>query len=247
MPDYRVVIEYDGRGMVGWQRQKKGVSVQQSIEEAIFKFCGEEIRIQSAGRTDAGVHALGQVANFSLQSSRKPHVVMNAINYHLKPNSVVILSCEEAEPEFNARFSATGRHYLYRIINRRAPLTVDYGLAWQFKRPLEHEAMQEAAQLLVGRHDFTSFRAVACQAKSPVRTLESLTVTRVGDEIQIRTSARSFLHNQVRSMVGSLSLVGTGQWRMQDMQKALEAKNRQAAGPNAPPYGLYLVAVDYEC
>lgn len=245
MPDYRVVIEYDGRGMVGWQRQKKGVSVQQSIEEALFKFCGEEIRIQGAGRTDAGVHALGQVANFSLQSHHKPHVVMNAVNYHLKPTSVVIISCEETDSEFNARFSATGRHYLYRIINRPAPLTVDYGLAWQFKRPLDHDAMHEAAQLLVGRHDFTSFRAVACQAKSPLRTLEKLEVRRVGEEIRIRTSAQSFLHNQVRSMVGSLSLVGTGQWQKEDLLKALDAKDRQAAGPNAPPYGLYLVAVDY--
>ncbi|MEH6544813.1 MAG: tRNA pseudouridine(38-40) synthase TruA [Sneathiella sp.] len=245
MPNYRVGIEYDGRGMVGWQRQKKGVSVQQSIEEALFKFCGEDIRIQSAGRTDAGVHALGQVANFALLSHRDPQTVMNAVNQHLKPMAIAITSCEEIDSEFNARFSATGRHYLYRIINRLAPLTVDFGLAWQFKRPLDHEAMHEAAQLLVGRHDFTSFRAVACQAKSPLRTLEKLEVTRVGSEIQIRTSARSFLHNQVRAMVGSLSLIGTGQWQKQDLQNALEAKNRQAAGPNAPPYGLYLVAVDY--
>jgi tRNA pseudouridine38-40 synthase len=246
MPDYRVVIEYDGRGFVGWQRQKNGASVQQCIEEALFSFCGEKVRIQGAGRTDAGVHALGQVANFSLQSLRKPHVVMNAVNQHLKPNLISILACEETDQEFNARFSATGRRYLYRIINRRAPLTVDDGLAWLFKRPLEHEAMHEAAQVLVGRHDFTSFRAAACQAKSPLRTLDTLVVSRQGDEILIRTSARSFLHNQVRSMVGSLSLVGTGQWQKRDLIQALESRNRQAAGPNAPACGLYLTAVDYD-
>lgn len=245
MPDYRILIEYDGRDFVGWQRQKNDISVQQCIEDALFKFCGENVRIQGAGRTDAGVHALGQVANFSLQSHWKPHVVMNAVNFHLKPNSIAILACDESDREFNARFSATGRHYRYRIINRRAPLTVDDGLAWLFKRSLDEEAMHEAAQILVGRHDFTSFRAVACQAKSPLRTLDKLEVSRQGDEILIRTSAQSFLHNQVRAMVGSLSLVGTGQWQTRDLIQALEAKDRQAAGPNAPPHGLYLTAVDY--
>ncbi|MCF8467360.1 MAG: tRNA pseudouridine(38-40) synthase TruA [Sneathiella sp.] len=246
MPSYRVTIEYDGRELVGWQRQKNGPSVQQHIEEALFNFCGEEIRIQGAGRTDAGVHALGQVANFNLESHRKPHVVMNAVNQHLKPVPIAILNCEEVDPEFNARFSATKRHYLYRIINRRAPLTVDAGLAWLVKRELDSEAMREAAAVLVGRHDFTSFRAAACQANSPVRTLDKLEISREGNEIKIRASALSFLHNQVRSMVGSLSLVGTGQWTATDLKAVLDAKDRQRAGPNAPPYGLYLTAVDYD-
>ncbi len=246
MPCYRITIEYDGRDLVGWQRQKNGPSVQQHIEEAIFDFCGEEVRIQGAGRTDAGVHALGQVANFALTSNRKPQVVMNALNQHLKPAPIAILECEEVGEEFCARFSAIKWHYLYRIINRRAPLTVDAGLAWLVKRELDADAMNEAAQILIGRHDFTSFRAAACQAKSPMRTLERLVVERKGEEIQVRASAISFLHNQVRSMVGSLSLVGTGQWAREDLAAALEVKDRQRAGPNAPPYGLYLTRVDYD-
>lgn len=246
MPSYRITIEYDGRELVGWQRQKNGPSVQQHIEEAIFDFCGEEIRIQGAGRTDAGVHALGQVASFELASNRKPQVVMNALNQHLKPAPIAILTCEEVDADFSARFSATKRHYLYRIINRRAPLTVDAGLAWLVKRELDADAMNEAARILIGRHDFTSFRAAACQANSPVRTLEKLMVSRDGEEIQVRASAISFLHNQVRSMVGSLALVGTGQWTKGDLKAALDAKDRQRAGPNAPPYGLYLTQVDYD-
>ncbi|WP_373086859.1 tRNA pseudouridine(38-40) synthase TruA [Sneathiella sp.] len=246
MPAYRITIEYDGRNLVGWQRQKNGPSVQQHIEEAIFDFCGEDVRIQGAGRTDAGVHALGQVANFSLSTPRKTHVVMNAVNQHLKPARVAILDCEEVDTEFNARFSARKRHYLYRIINRAAPLTVDAGLAWLVKRELDSEAMHSAAEVLVGRHDFTSFRAAACQANSPIRTLDKLDVSRYGNEILIRATALSFLHNQVRSMVGSLSLVGTGQWDTDDLRAALAAKDRQRAGPNAPPYGLYLTAVDYD-
>ncbi len=246
MPSYRITIEYDGRELVGWQRQKNGPSVQQHIEEAIFDFCGEEIRIQGAGRTDAGVHALGQVASFELASNRKPQVVMNALNQHLKPAPIAILACEEVDADFSARFRATKRHYLYRIINRRAPLTVDAGLAWLVKRELDADAMNEAAKILIGRHDFTSFRAAACQANSPVRTLEKLMVSRDGEEIQVRASAISFLHNQVRSMVGSLALVGTGQWTKGDLKAALDAKDRQRAGPNAPPYGLYLTQVDYD-
>ncbi|MAL78880.1 MAG: tRNA pseudouridine(38-40) synthase TruA [Sneathiella sp.] len=245
MPFYRVTIEYDGRALVGWQRQKNGPSVQQHIEEAIFAFCGEEVRIQGAGRTDAGVHALGQVANFALASYRKPEVVMNALNFHLKPAPVAILDCVEVDEDFSARFSATRRHYLYRIINRRAPLTVDAGLAWHVKRDLDTAAMARAASVLVGQHDFTTFRAAACQANSPLRTLDKLEVSRAGELIEVRTSAQSFLHNQVRAMVGSLSLVGTGQWTAGDLQAALEARDRQRAGPNAPPYGLYLTQVDY--
>ena len=245
MPSYCITIEYDGRELVGWQRQKNGPSVQQHIEEAIFAFCGEEIRIQGAGRTDAGVHALGQVASFELNSVRKPQVVMNALNQHLKPAPIAILECEEVDNEFNARFDATKRHYLYRIINRRAPLTVDAGFAWQVKRELDSDAMARAATVLVGRHDFTSFRAAACQANSPIRNLDKLEVTRQGEEIRIRASALSFLHNQVRSMVGSLSLIGTGQWSEGDLTAALAARDRQRAGPNAPPYGLFLTKVEY--
>jgi tRNA pseudouridine38-40 synthase len=246
MPCYRIKIEYDGRDLVGWQRQNNGPSVQQHIEEAIFDFCGEDVRIQGAGRTDAGVHALGLVANFELARNREPQVVMNALNQHLKPAPIAVLDCEEVNEDFSARFSAKKRHYLYRIINRRAPLTVDAGLAWLVKRELDADAMNEAAQILIGRHDFTSFRAAACQASSPVRTLEKLSVCRKGEEIQIRASAISFLHNQVRSMVGSLSLIGTDQWTKEDLTDALEAKDRQRAGPNAPPYGLYLTQVDYD-
>lgn len=246
MPFYRVTVEYDGRDLVGWQRQKNGPSVQQHIEEAIFAFCGEEVRIQGAGRTDAGVHALGQVANFALASNRRPEVVMNALNFHLKPAPVAILDCTEVDEGFSARFSATRRHYLYRIINRRAPLTVEAGRAWQVKQELDADAMDKAASVLVGRHDFTTFRAAACQANSPLRTLDKLDVSRLGELIEIRTSAQSFLHNQVRAMVGSLSLVGTGQWTADDLQAALEARDRPRAGPNAPPYGLYLTQVDYD-
>ncbi|MFT6556216.1 tRNA pseudouridine(38-40) synthase TruA [Sneathiella sp.] len=246
MPRYKITIEYDGRDLVGWQRQENGPSVQQHIEEAIFKFCGEDIRIQGAGRTDAGVHALGQVATFDLSGDHTTRTVMNAINQHLKPARVAILDCRQVDSEFNARFSATGRHYLYRIINRRAPLTIDNGLAWHVKRDLDSDAMKAATEILIGRHDFTSFRAAACQAKSPVRTLSKLDVQRFDDEIQVRVSALSFLHNQVRSMVGTLSLVGTGQWTKDDVQKALDARDRQKAGPNAPAYGLYLTDVDYD-
>jgi len=246
MPRYKVTVEYDGRDLVGWQRQDNGPSVQQHIEEAIQSFCGEDIRIQGAGRTDAGVHALGQVATFDLQTDQEPRVVMNAINQHLKPAPVAILDCEMVDPEFNARFSATGRHYLYRIINRRAPLTVDQGLAWHVKRDLDADAMQEGAKVLLGNHDFSSFRAAACQANSPVRTLSRLDVSRFDDEIQVRVSALSFLHNQVRAMVGTLSLVGHGQWSKDDVKAALEAKDRQKAGPNAPAHGLYLTDVDYD-
>lgn len=246
MPRYFVTIEYDGLNLVGWQRQDNGPSVQQHLEEAIFKFCGEEVRVQGAGRTDAGVHAEGQTAHFDITREFAPHVVENAVNQHLKPAPIAILDCALVDGEFNARFSATGRHYLYRIINRRAPLALDAGRAWQVKPELNSDLMHEAAQCLVGKHDFSSFRAAQCQANSPLRTLDRLDVSRYGDEIQIRASARSFLHNQVRAMVGSLKLVGEGYWSVGDLKAARDACDRQKGGPNAPPYGLYLTAVDYD-
>jgi len=245
MPRYKVTIEYDGTGLVGWQRQENGPSVQQHIEEAIFKFCGEEIRIQGAGRTDAGVHALGQVASFDLTKDHQPRTVQNALNQHLKPARVAIVDSELVDADFSARFSATARHYLYRIINRGPRLTLDQGYAWHVRQELDHELMQKVAQNLIGQHDFSSFRAAACQAKSPVKTLSRLDISREEDEVQVRVSARSFLHNQVRAMVGSLSLVGTGQWSEQDFIAARDARDRQRGGPNAPPYGLYLTDVDY--
>lgn len=245
MPRYKVTIEYDGTGLVGWQRQTNGPSVQQHIEEAIVKFCGDDIRIQGAGRTDAGVHALGQVASFDLTKEHSPRTVQNAINQHIKPARVTIVDCEQVDDDFSARFSATARHYLYRIINRGPRLTLDAGYAWHVRPELDHELMHQVAQNLVGLYDFSSFRAAACQAKSPVKTLSRLDVTREDDEVQIRVSARSFLHNQVRAMVGSLSLVGTGQWSEQDFIEARDARDRQRGGPNAPPYGLYLTDVDY--
>jgi len=245
MPRYKITIEYDGTGLVGWQRQKTGASVQQTIEEGIQAFCGEDIRIQGAGRTDAGVHALAQVASFDLQEEHPAKTVMNAINHHMRPARVIILDCTQVDEDFNARFSATGRHYIYRISNRYSRLALELGYAWHIRRDLDTDAMQDAARLLIGKHDFTSFRAVACQAKSPVKTLDQLDIIRNGDEIIIDVAAPSFLHNQVRAMVGTLSLVGTGQWDKRDVADALAAKDRQKGGPNAPAHGLYLSAVDY--
>lgn len=246
MPRYRVTIEYDGRALAGWQRQKDYPSVQQHIEEAIFAFCGENIRIQGAGRTDAGVHAYGQVASFDLLKEYPTRTIMNAINFHLNPARIAIVECQAVDEEFNARFSAIGRSYVYRIVNRESRLVLDNGYAWHVKRELDHEAMKQAAAVFVGKHDFTSFRAVACQAKSPIKTLSKLDVTRDGDVIEFHVGAPSFLHNQVRAMVGTLSLVGKGQWTVSDVETALAAKDRQKAGPNAPSCGLYLASVRYE-
>lgn len=246
MPRYRITIEYDGTSFVGWQSQPHGTAVQTAIEDAIALFSGERVRVKGAGRTDAGVHARGQTAHFDLVRTWEPFRIREAMNFHLKPLPVAVLECHATESRFDARFSATRRHYLYRLLQRRAPPILERDRVWWIQRPLDAEAMAEAARALIGRHDFTTFRAGACQAKSPVRTLDTLEVARQGEEIHITTSARSFLHNQVRSMVGSLKLVGEGKWRRDDLAAALAAKDRTACGPVAPPQGLYLMQVDYE-
>ncbi|MBI1776805.1 MAG: tRNA pseudouridine(38-40) synthase TruA [Proteobacteria bacterium] len=245
MPRYRLTLEYDGSQLVGWQRQTNGPSVQQHLEEAIQKFCGQTVLAHAAGRTDAGVHALGQVAHIDLVGEMATDTLREAVNYHLKPQPIAILEAVAAGPSFHARFSATLRAYRYRIVNRRAPLTLERGRAWLVTRPLDTVAMHEAAQGLVGRHDFTSFRAGQCQAKSPVKTLDRLEVERAGEEVAIVAEARSFLHHQVRNMVGSLRLVGEGKWTAHDLAKALAARDRAAAGATAPPDGLYLTRVEY--
>ncbi|WP_157017499.1 tRNA pseudouridine(38-40) synthase TruA [Mesorhizobium xinjiangense] len=247
MQRYRIDIEYDGTAYSGWQRQAGQHSVQAAIEQAILGFCGEDITLRGAGRTDAGVHATGQVAHFDLEKDWPGKTVRNAINAHLQMagEQVAILQADMVPADFDARFSATARHYLYRIVNRRAPLALERERAWQVARPLDARAMHDAAQMLVGRHDFTTFRSVQCQAKSPLRTLDRLDVTAKGELIEIRASARSFLHNQVRSMVGTLKRVGEGAWEPEDVRAALEARDRKACGPVAPPDGLYLVRVDY--
>jgi tRNA pseudouridine38-40 synthase len=242
---WKLTIEYDGSGFVGWQRQENGPSVQQALEEAIAKFCGEKPRVFGAGRTDAGVHALGQVAHVDIAKKATARNVRDAVNHHLKPLPVAVLSAEEAPADFNARTSARERLYRYRIVNRRAPLAVERGHAWHVPYALDEARMHDAAQALVGRHDFSSFRATECQAKSPVKTLDELSVARMGALIVVTARARSFLHHQVRNMVGSLALVGRGKWKRVDIEKALAAKDRAAGGPTAPPEGLYLVEVKY--
>lgn len=247
MPRYRIDIEYDGGPYAGWQRQAGQHSVQEAIEKAIAAFCGETVTLRGAGRTDAGVHALGQVAHFDLSRAWKPDTVRDAINAHLSlaSETVSILGAAAVNEGFDSRFSATARHYLYRISNRRAPPALDRGRVWHVARKLDAEAMHEAAQRLVGKHDFTTFRSVQCQAKSPVKTLDRLDVSRLGEEVEIRASARSFLHNHVRSLVGTLKRVGEGGWTSGDVTAALEARDRAACGPVAPAEGLYLVKVDY--
>jgi tRNA pseudouridine38-40 synthase len=219
--------------------------VQAALEEAIRKFSGETVTVHCAGRTDAGVHALGQVCHFDLDRPREADTVRDAINAHLRPQPVAVLTAEEAAPDFHARLSAKGRAYRYRIVNRRAPLAIDGHRAWLVQTPLDAGAMHAAAQRLIGKHDFSTFRASECQAKTPVKTLDALTVTRLGEEIDIEARARSFLHHQVRNMVGTLRLVGEGKWSADDVSAALEARDRARGGPTAPPDGLYLVAVTY--
>ncbi|MCA1297561.1 tRNA pseudouridine(38-40) synthase TruA [Stappia indica] len=245
MPRYKLTVEYDGRPFVGWQRQDNGPSVQAVIERAIFRFCGESVTIGGAGRTDSGVHALGQVAHMDLARDWPAEKALGALNFHCLPDPVAILACERMEEGFDARFSAIRRHYRYRIVNRVPPLTHELGLAWHVKNPLDAEAMHQAAQAFVGHHDFTTFRHSRCQAKSPVKTLEAFRVYREGDLVIAECSSRSFLHNQVRSMVGTLRLVGEGRWAPADVTKALAARDRRACGPVAPADGLYLTAVDY--
>jgi tRNA pseudouridine38-40 synthase len=245
MPRYRIIVEYDGAPFVGWQVQANGPSVAGAIAEAIAKLTGRETPVHGAGRTDAGVHAFAQVAHFDLEAEWDALRLREALNALVRPNPIAILDVEQVAAEFHARHSALARHYLYRIVSRRAPLALELGRAWHVNQPLNHEAMQEAARHLLGRHDFTTFRSVECQAASPVKTLDALTIARHGEALEIAASARSFLHNQVRSMVGSLKLVGDGKWRPLDVKRALEAKDRSACGPVAPPHGLYLVRVDY--
>jgi len=245
MPRYKLIIEYDGSPFVGWQRQANGPSVQQAIEEAVLTFSSETVVLKGAGRTDAGVHALGQVAHLDLARDWPADTVRDAVNAHLRPAPIAILAALAVPADFDARFSAVKRHYLYRILDRRPPPVLDAGRVWHVPSPLDATAMHEAAQALVGQHDFTTFRAAECQARSPVKTLDRLDVSREGAEIAVRASARSFLHSQVRSMVGALKKVGERRWKTGDVGAALAARDRTRAGPVAPPDGLYLVAVDY--
>lgn len=245
MPRFKIIVEYDGTPFVGWQRQAVGTSVQGAIEQAIENFSNERVTLRAAGRTDSGVHALGQVVHFDLSKVWDTHRVREAINFHLKPHPVAVLNCELTSDTFDARFSATKRHYLYRILTRRAPPVLQRDRVWWLPTPLDADAMADAALELVGHHDFTTFRATQCQAPSPMKTLERLNVTRNGDEIHFELSSRSFLHNQVRSMVGTLKLVGEGKWTRAGVAAALAARDRTACGTVAPASGLYLVKVDY--
>ncbi|MCD2185124.1 tRNA pseudouridine(38-40) synthase TruA [Rhizobium sp. GN54] len=247
MPRYRLVIEYDGTPYVGWQRQENGPSVQGAVEKAILSLTGETVSIRGAGRTDSGVHAMGQVAHADLSRDWQEHTLRNALNAHLAQagERIAILDAAQVDEGFDARFSALRRHYLYRIISRRAPLALEARRAWFVAKPLDHQAMHAAAQVLVGKHDFTTFRSVHCQANSPVRTIDRLDVTRTGELIEIRATAQSFLHNQIRSFAGTLKLAGEGKWSVDDVRTALEARNRKACGPVAPPDGLYFMQVDY--
>lgn len=246
MPRYKLLIEYDGVPFHGWQRQGPGLpSVQEAIEKALFSLTGETLTLRGAGRTDTGVHATGQVAHIDLAKDWRPAVVRDGLNAHIRPNPVTILDVEAVPDTFDSRFSAKGRHYLYRIIDRRTPLAIERERAWHIRDRLDVEAMNEAAKRLLGHHDFTTFRAANCQSKSPMKTLDRLEATRIGDLVEVRASARSFLHNQVRSMVGSLERVGIGKWTADDLEAALLAADRARCGPVAPPWGLYLTQVDY--
>jgi len=245
MPRYKLTLEYHGGPFVGWQRQENGPSVQGAIEAALRVLEPDAPAIAGAGRTDAGVHATGQVAHCDLARDWDPFRLAEALNWHLKPDPIAVLSAERAADDFHARFSATGRRYLYRIICRRAPLTLESGLAWRVGHDIDAAAMQAAADLLAGRHDFTTFRSAQCQAESPVKTLDEFRVEQVGQEVRFHLAARSFLHNQVRSFVGTLERVGAGRWPVERVAEAFAARDRAACGPVAPPEGLYLVEVRY--
>lgn len=245
MTRFALTIEFDGRPFMGWQRQDHGPSVQQAIEDAAHAVTGEDVVAHAAGRTDAGVHALGMRAHVEIERKITPFRLMEALNARLRPNPVAVLDCVEVPDDWHARFSCIGRHYEYRIVNRRSPLTFEKGLAWRVAVPLDVEAMQAGADRLVGRHDFTTFRSAHCQADSPLRTLDRLDVVREADRVLVHASARSFLHHQVRSMVGCLALVGQGKWLPEDITDALEARDRAALGLNAPSDGLYFVRADY--
>jgi tRNA pseudouridine38-40 synthase len=245
VPRYKLTIEYDGAPFAGWQIQADRPTVQGVLTAAVEALSGERANVQGAGRTDAGVHARGQVAHVDLAKDWDVDTIRDALNAHLRPHPVAVLAAERAADDFNARTSAIKRHYLYRIVNRRADLTLDAGNAWRVPRPLDGAAMHAAAQRLVGKHDFTTFRSTECQAKSPLKTLDVLSVERNGDAIDVRASARSFLHSQVRSIVGSLVAVGDGKWSADDLTRALAARDRTACGQVAPPDGLYLMRVDY--
>jgi len=246
VPRYKLTIEYCGAGLVGWQRQAKGLSVQQALETAIQAFCGAAVTVFGAGRTDAGVHALAQIAHVDLPRGDAPEVIRGAVNHHLRPHAISVLSVEPVSPDIDARHSATARHYLYRILNRRAPPALERGRVWHVAAPLDLAAMREGARHLVGYHDFSTFRDSMCQAKSPVKTLDVLDLTREGEEIHIAARARSFLHHQVRNMAGTLKLVGLGRWQPEDVARALAARDRRAGGPTAPADGLTLIAVRYD-
>ena len=245
MPRYKLIIEYDGTPFSGWQIQDNAPTVQGALEQAVKAICGEDVRVNGAGRTDAGVHALAQVAHCDIAKHFVPGRLRDGLNAHLRPHPIGVLSADIVPDNFEARFSAIKRHYLYRITNPRANLALDIGRTWRVPRRLDADAMHQAAQRLIGKHDFTTFRDTECQAKSPEKTLDQLDVVRRGDAVSILTSARSFLHSQVRSMVGSLVWVGEGRWSADDLAAALAARNRAACVPVAPPHGLYLVRVDY--
>ncbi|MEG9884021.1 MAG: tRNA pseudouridine(38-40) synthase TruA [Hyphomicrobiales bacterium] len=246
MPRYKLMIEYDGTKFVGWQHQTNGLGVQEVLERAVKALTGEAARPYGAGRTDAGVHALGQVAHVDFNRLWPEHTVRDGLNHHLKPFPVTILAAKRMEEDFHARFSATCRHYLYRIVNRRSPLAIDRNRAWLVRPPLNIAAMREGARHLIGCHDFTTFRSGECQAASPVKTLKALIIEHRGEEVRLTVCARSFLHKQVRSIVGTLERVGQGAWRADDIRRALDARDRSACGPVAPAHGLYLSHIDYD-
>lgn len=245
MTRFAFTVEFDGRPYMGWQRQAHGPSVQAAIEAAIARVTGEQAAVHAAGRTDAGVHGLAMRAHADIEKPIAPFRLMEALNAVMRPEPVAILDCVAVPDDWHARFSCTGRSYIYRIVNRRAPLTHEAGLAWRVVQPLDADAMRNAARHLVGLHDFTTFRSAHCQSASPVKTLDRLDVVREGDRIAVHAAARSFLHHQVRSMVGCLALVGMGRWSGQDMADALAAADRARLGLNAPPDGLYFVRADY--